>query len=103
MTTSITNEVSLILIKFKLSPGWIQIPFCLSLVLVITIPWVLHLNAFKKDLQRGYSIGGGDRYLPLDIEDIERVKRVFELDNKYSQILDDYGTYIVSSDTYYQK
>ena len=60
-------------------------------------------DAFKKDLQRGYSIGGGDRYLPLDIEDIERIKRVFKLDDKYSQILDDYGAYIVSSDTYYQK
>ena len=45
------------------------------------------------------SISNGD----LSSGDIERIKRVFKLDDKYSQILDDYGTYIVSSDTYYQK
>ena len=60
-------------------------------------------DAFKKDLQRGYSIGGGDRYLPLDINNIERIKKSFKLDDKYSQILDDYSTYIVSSNIDYQK
>jgi hypothetical protein len=53
-------------------------------------------NTFKRDLQLGYSLRGGDRYMPLDVNSKDRIKRIFNLDDKYSTILDEYYAFISS-------
>jgi len=50
-------------------------------------------DAFKKDLQLGYSLGGGNSYLPLEKGGKERIKKIFNLSEKYSKILDEYYDY----------
>lgn len=47
-------------------------------------------NTFKKDLQLGYSLRGGNNYIPLEIGDKERIKKIFNLDERYGKILDEY-------------
>ena len=48
-------------------------------------------NTFKKDLQLGYSLRGANNYLPLEkCHDKETVKKIFNLDERYSKILDEY-------------
>ncbi len=47
-------------------------------------------NTFKKDLQAGYSLNGGNNYIPLEIGAKERIKKIFNLNEDYSKILDEY-------------
>ncbi len=47
-------------------------------------------NIFKKDLQAGYSLMGGNSYIPLEIGGKERIKKIFNLNERYSNLLDDY-------------
>lgn len=47
-------------------------------------------DTFKKDLQLGYSLSGGNNYIPLVFGDKKRLKKIFELDDRYSKTLDDY-------------
>ncbi len=47
-------------------------------------------DTFKKDLQAGYSLRGGNNYIPLEIGGKERIKKIFNLDYKHSKILDEY-------------
>lgn len=47
-------------------------------------------DTFKKDLQAGYSLNGGNSYLPLEIGGKERIKRIFDLDERYGKVLDKY-------------
>jgi|GEM_PF-4702412 len=47
-------------------------------------------DTFKKDLQLGYSLNGGNSYLPLVFGDEKRLKKIFNLDEKYSKIIDEY-------------
>lgn len=47
-------------------------------------------DTFKKDLQLGYSLNGGNSYLPLVLGDEKRIKKIFNLDEKYSKIIDEY-------------
>lgn len=50
-------------------------------------------DTFKKDLQLGYSLNGGNSYLPLVFGDEKRLKKIFNLDKKYSKIIDEYMKY----------
>lgn len=48
-------------------------------------------DTFKKDLQLGYSLRGGNNYLPIEkCHEKETVKKIFNLDERYSKILDEY-------------
>lgn len=47
-------------------------------------------DTFKKDLQLGYSLNGGNSYLPLVLGDEKRIKKIFNLDERYSKIIDEY-------------
>lgn len=47
-------------------------------------------NTFKKDLQLGYSERGANRYIPIESGGEERIKKIFNLDKKYSKLIDEY-------------
>lgn len=47
-------------------------------------------DTFKKDLQIGYSLKGGSRYIPLESGGKERIKKIFNLDERFSKIIDEY-------------
>lgn len=47
-------------------------------------------GAFKKDLQLGYSFMGGNKYLPLKIGEKERIKKIFNLDERFSKTIEQY-------------
>lgn len=48
-------------------------------------------DTFKKDLQMGYSFMGGNSYLLLEkCHDKKTVKKIFNLDERFSKIIDEY-------------
>lgn len=47
-------------------------------------------NEFKKDLQLGYSLHGGDRYLPIDFGALERTIKIFSLNETDQKTLTEY-------------
>lgn len=51
-------------------------------------------DTFKKDLQLGYSLNGGNSYIPLVFGDEKRLKKIFDLDKRYSKIIDEYMKFL---------
>lgn len=48
-------------------------------------------SSFKKDLMAGYSISGGDCYLPIENSyDIEALQRSFRMNDFYLEVARDY-------------
>jgi len=47
-------------------------------------------DTFKKDLQLGYSLNGGNSYIPLVFGDEKRLKKIFDLDERHNNLLIQY-------------
>lgn len=47
-------------------------------------------NIFKKDLKLGYSLNGGNNYIPIITDGYARIVKSFKLDAHYSKLLNNY-------------